>query len=66
MVENIPTVKRLAKIYGQREGKAGADYCTNAVAAVKENPGQRSINLPVSLEVGAAFHKHSAPVGQST
>jgi ABC-type molybdate transport system substrate-binding protein len=46
-------------VYGWHVAEGRADifltYCTNAVAAVKENPGQRSINLPVSLEVGADY-----------
>jgi molybdate transport system substrate-binding protein len=46
-------------VYGWHVAEGRADifltYCTNAVAAVKENPGQRSIDLPVSLEVGADY-----------
>jgi len=46
-------------VYGWHVAEGRADifltYCTNAMAAVKENPGQRSINLPASLEVGADY-----------
>jgi molybdate transport system substrate-binding protein len=46
-------------IYGVLVGRGRADlfltYCTNAQAAVTENPGQRMVALPDQLAVGADY-----------
>jgi molybdenum ABC transporter molybdate-binding protein len=46
-------------VYGGHITEARADifltYCTNAVAAQKENPGQQIIPLPANLAVGADY-----------
>ena len=46
-------------IYGMLVGQGRADlfltYCTNALAAVKENPGQQMAALPDNLAVGADY-----------
>jgi ABC-type molybdate transport system substrate-binding protein len=46
-------------IYGVLVGQGRADlfltYCTNALTAVKENPGQRLVALPDQLAVGADY-----------
>ena len=43
-------------------------YCTNALIAQKENPGQQNVNLPDNLAVGAdyglAVISGSSPVAQ--
>ena len=46
-------------VYGWHIAEARADifitYCTNALAAQKENPGQQIVRLPTSLSVGADY-----------
>ena len=46
-------------LYGMLVAQGRADlfltYCTNALAAVKENPGQRMVALPDNLAVGADY-----------
>jgi ABC-type molybdate transport system substrate-binding protein len=46
-------------LYGMLVSQGRADifltYCTNALAAVGENPGQRVIALPDNLAVGADY-----------
>src|SRR5262249_27019063 len=46
-------------LYGMLVSQGRADlfltYCTNAVAATKENPGQRLVALPDALAVGADY-----------
>ena len=46
-------------LYGMLVSQGRADvfltYCTNAVAATKENPGQRLVALPDDLAVGADY-----------
>ena len=46
-------------LYGMLVGQGRADifltYCSNALAAVTENPGQRMVALPESLAVGADY-----------
>src|ERR1700730_12105527 len=46
-------------IYGTLVGQGRADlfltYCTNALVAVKENPGQHMVALPDQLAVGADY-----------
>lgn len=46
-------------VYGWHVADGRADifltYCTNAMAAVKENPGQQMIALPEALRVGADY-----------
>ena len=46
-------------IYGWHVAEEHADifltYCTNALAAQKENPGQQIVNLPDNLAVGADY-----------
>jgi ABC-type molybdate transport system substrate-binding protein len=46
-------------LYGMLVNQGRADlfltYCTNAIEAVKENPGQRMIALPDNLAVGADY-----------
>ena len=46
-------------IYGTLVAQGAADifltYCTNAVAAQKENPGQQILSLPDALAVGADY-----------
>jgi len=46
-------------VYGWHVAEEHADifltYCTNALAAQKENPGQQIVNLPDSLAVGADY-----------
>ena len=46
-------------IYGMLVGQGRADlfltYCTNALVAVKENPGQHMVALPEQLAVGADY-----------
>jgi len=46
-------------VYGWHVAEGRADifitYCTNAAAAVKENPGQQSVALPDALSVGADY-----------
>ncbi|HUI97050.1 MAG TPA: molybdate ABC transporter substrate-binding protein [Xanthobacteraceae bacterium] len=46
-------------LYGMLVGQGRADlfltYCTNALAAVRENPGQRLVALPDNLAVGADY-----------
>ena len=46
-------------LYGMLVSQGRADlfltYCTNAVAATKENPGQRLVALPNDLAVGADY-----------
>ena len=45
--------------YGWHVAEGHADifltYCTNALAAQKENPGQQIVNLPDNLAVGADY-----------
>ena len=38
-----------------READIFLTYCTNAMAAKKQNPGQQIIALPDNLSVGAAY-----------
>lgn len=46
-------------VYGWHVAEGRADifltYCTNAVVAVRENPGQRIVALPDTLAVGADY-----------
>jgi len=46
-------------VYGWHVAEGRADifltYCTNAVVAVRENPGQQMIDLPEALAVGADY-----------
>src|SRR5215470_7070525 len=46
-------------VYGWHVAEEHADifltYCTNALAAQKENPGQQIVNLPDNLAVGADY-----------
>jgi molybdate transport system substrate-binding protein len=46
-------------VYGWHIAEGHADifltYCTNALAAQKENPGQQIVNLPDNLAVGADY-----------
>jgi len=46
-------------VYGWHVAEGHADifltYCTNALAAQKENPGQQIVNLPDNLAVGADY-----------
>jgi molybdenum ABC transporter molybdate-binding protein len=46
-------------VYGMLVGQGRADlfltYCTNALVAVKENPGQHMVALPEQLAVGADY-----------
>jgi molybdenum ABC transporter molybdate-binding protein len=46
-------------VYGWHIAEARADifltYCTNALAAQKENPGQQIVQLPANLSVGADY-----------
>jgi molybdate transport system substrate-binding protein len=46
-------------LYGMLVSQARADifltYCTNALEAVRENPGQRAVTLPDNLAVGADY-----------
>jgi molybdate transport system substrate-binding protein len=46
-------------LYGMLVGQGRADlfltYCTNALAAVRENPGQHMVALPDTLAVGADY-----------
>jgi molybdate transport system substrate-binding protein len=46
-------------LYGMLIAQGRADifltYCTNATAAVRENPGQRTVALPEALAVGADY-----------
>jgi len=46
-------------VYGWHITEARADifltYCTNALAAQKENPGQQIVQLPANLAVGADY-----------
>jgi molybdate transport system substrate-binding protein len=46
-------------VYGWHVSEHRADifltYCTNAMAAMRENPGQQMIELPASLAVGAEY-----------
>jgi molybdenum ABC transporter molybdate-binding protein len=46
-------------LYGMLVGQGRADlfltYCTNALAAVRENPGQRMVALPDNLAVGGDY-----------
>jgi molybdate transport system substrate-binding protein len=46
-------------LYGMLVGQGRADlfltYCTNALTAVKENPGQHTVALPDALAVGADY-----------
>src|SRR5215472_3809731 len=46
-------------LYGMLVSQGRADifltYCTNAIEAVKENPGQRMVALPDNLAVGADY-----------
>ena len=46
-------------VYGWLIAESKADifltYCTNAMAAKKQNPGQQIIELPGNLSVGAAY-----------
>jgi molybdenum ABC transporter molybdate-binding protein len=53
------TVPAGRSLYGMLVSQGRADifltYCTNALEAVKENPGQRMIALPDNLAVGADY-----------
>jgi molybdate transport system substrate-binding protein len=46
-------------VYGWHVAEGRADifltYCTNALAAQKENPGQQVVALPANLSVGADY-----------
>ena len=46
-------------LYGMLVAQGRADlfltYCTNALAAVRENPGQRMVALPNNLAVGGDY-----------
>ncbi len=46
-------------LYGMLVGQGRADvfltYCTNALEAVKENPGQHAVTLPDNLAIGADY-----------
>lgn len=54
-----PTPPADRNLYGMLVAQGRADlfltYCTNAIAAVKENPGQRMIALPDNLSVAADY-----------
>lgn len=59
-------------VYGWHVAEGRADifltYCTNALAALKENPGQQIVALPEALSVGADYGltvtKDAAPAAQ--
>jgi molybdate transport system substrate-binding protein len=54
-----PTLPAGRTIYGMLVAQGAADifltYCTNALAAQKENPGQQTVALPEALAVGADY-----------
>ena len=56
---NSPTAPADRNIYGVLVSQGSADlfltYCTNARAAMKENPGQQIVALPDNLAVGADY-----------
>lgn len=56
---NSPPPPKDRSVYGQVVADGQADifltYCTNAIVAQKENPGQQVIALPQSLAVGADY-----------
>jgi molybdenum ABC transporter molybdate-binding protein len=56
---NSATAPADRSIYGMLVGQGRADlfltYCTNALAAVKENPGQQMAALPDNLAVGSDY-----------
>jgi len=56
---NSATAPNGRTVYGWHITEARADifltYCTNALAAQKENPGQQIVQLPANLAVGADY-----------
>ncbi len=54
-----PTPPTDRNLYGMLVAQGRADlfltYCTNAIVAAKENPGQRMVALPDNLAVGADY-----------
>jgi molybdate transport system substrate-binding protein len=56
---NSPPPPKDRSVYGKVVADGEADifltYCTNAIVAQKENPGQQVIQLPASLAVGADY-----------
>ncbi len=56
---SIVTAPAVRSLYGMLVSQGRADvfrtYCTNAIEAAKENPGQRVIALPDNLAVGADY-----------
>ena len=51
--------RRVARVYGELIAQGAADifltYCTNALAAQRENPAQQIVQLPDALAVGADY-----------
>lgn len=56
---NSPPPPKDRSVYGKVVADRQADifltYCTNAIVAQKENPGQQVVQLPASLAVGADY-----------
>ena len=56
---NSPPPPADRSVYGVLVAQGAADlfltYCTNAVAAVREQPGQRSVPVPEGINVSASY-----------
>lgn len=56
---NSPPPPKDRSVYGKVVADGQADifltYCTNAIVAQRENPGQQVVQLPASLSVGADY-----------
>jgi ABC-type molybdate transport system substrate-binding protein len=54
-----PPAPQGRSVYGEFVGQGAADifltYCTSALAAQRENPGQQIVSLPDALAVGADY-----------